>query len=115
MEEEEETDDDLSQSKEMKDVFEESKEEFEDVKHKIFIFARTDRQKEDWYRQLSLSAKVGSKRSSISSAKELPLFQNSSPITLPNETKNSSWNFFFEIPPEISYMSYMSRYTEVSS
>lgn len=99
----------------MKDVFEDSKEEFEDLKHKIFIFARTDRQKEDWYRQLSLSVKLGSKRSSISSAKELPIPQNSSPTTLPNESKNSaSSNFFFEIPPEISYMSYMSRYTEVN-
>ncbi|XP_043464968.1 testis-expressed protein 2 [Leptopilina heterotoma] len=111
--EEEETDDELSQSKEIKDVFEDSKEEFEDLKHKIFIFARTDRQKEDWYRQLSLSAKLGSKRSSISSAKDLSLSQNLLPTTLPNETKNSS-NFFFEISPD-SYMTYMSRYTEPNS
>lgn len=47
--EEEETDDDLSQSKDINDVFEDSREEIEDVKHKIFVFARTDRQKEDWW------------------------------------------------------------------
>ena len=46
--EEDETDDDLSQMKDIRDVFEDSREEIEDVKHKIFVFARTDRQKEDW-------------------------------------------------------------------
>lgn len=110
-EEEEETDDELSQSKETKDVFEDSKEEFEE-KCKIFIFARTDRQKEDWFRQLSLSAKLGSKRSSISSAKDVSLSQNLLPTTLPNETKNSS--FFFDVPSD-SYLTYMSRYTETNS
>jgi hypothetical protein len=54
--EEEETDDELSQSKDSKDIFEDCQDDddSENMKVKLFIFARTDRQKEEWYRFLSL-------------------------------------------------------------
>lgn len=48
--EEEETDEDTSQSRDSKDVFEDCHDEDDDeMKVKMYIFARTDRQKEDWY------------------------------------------------------------------
>lgn len=48
--EEEETDEDISQSKDSKDIYEDCQDEDEDgeFKLKLYIFARTDRQKEDW-------------------------------------------------------------------
>lgn len=46
--EEEETDDDLSQSKDLREEFSDCQDESEEVKFKMYIFARTDRQKEDW-------------------------------------------------------------------
>lgn len=46
--EEDETDDDISKSsKDPKDVFEDCSEE-DGLKSNMYIFARTDRQKEDW-------------------------------------------------------------------
>ena len=49
--EEDETDDDISQSKDSKDIFEDCQDidKDEEMKVKIYVFARTDRQKEDWY------------------------------------------------------------------
>ena len=47
--EEEETDDDFSQSKDLKEEFSDCQDDMEEIKFKMFIFARTDRQKEDWY------------------------------------------------------------------
>lgn len=46
-----ETDDDLSFTKDTKDIFEDCRDDDDDDEEpqsKIFIFGRTDRQKEDW-------------------------------------------------------------------
>ena len=46
--EEDETDDEISQSRDSKDIFEDCRDDEEDLITKLFLFARTDRQKEDW-------------------------------------------------------------------
>lgn len=46
--EEEETDDDISLSKDPKDIFVDCRDDEDGTDLRMFIFARTDRQKEDW-------------------------------------------------------------------
>lgn len=47
--EEDETDDDLSLCRDGKDIFEDCRDIDDEPLTKLFIFARTDRQKEEWY------------------------------------------------------------------
>ncbi|XP_001604067.1 testis-expressed protein 2 [Nasonia vitripennis] len=102
--EEDETDDDFSQSR---DIFEDCRDEDvneEEMRVKIYIFARTDRQKEDWFRRLAAASQLGSKRSSISS---LTIAQSSSEskAATPSATEMSS---------VLTHQAYMARYTEVA-
>ncbi|KAL7297907.1 hypothetical protein TKK_0008927 [Trichogramma kaykai] len=96
--EEDETDEDISNSK---DVFEDCQDDASDegTKIKLYLFARTDRQKEDWYRRLILASKQESKRSSISSSAV-----DSKPST-PSLAISEMSSF-------LTYQAYMARYVE---
>ncbi|KAH0540968.1 testis-expressed protein 2 [Cotesia glomerata] len=115
--EEDETDDDLSFSKDTKDVFEDCHDDVEDLRSKLFFFGRTDRQKEDWYRRLVLATRSFNKRNSIPSTKELT--SSSSNLSLSqasSDPKNSTTiPINVDIPPELSFHSYMSRYADTST
>ncbi|XP_008560812.1 testis-expressed protein 2 [Microplitis demolitor] len=115
--EEDETDDDLSFSKDTKDVFEDCQDDVEDLRSKLFFFGRTDRQKEDWYRRLVLATTSCNKRNSIPSGKELT--SSSSNLSLSQtsgDTKNSTTTpVSVDIPAELSFNSYMSRYADTST
>ncbi|KAJ8683283.1 hypothetical protein QAD02_019075 [Eretmocerus hayati] len=113
--EEEETDDDLSQSKD-RDIYEDCRDETDDeeTKMKMYIFARTDRQKEDWFRRLKAASEYGSKRSSISSTKDSTVSANS-PTQTNGESKPVSPSMSAsEMPSILPYHAYMARYTEDS-
>ncbi|KAK0168955.1 hypothetical protein PV327_002711 [Microctonus hyperodae] len=112
--EEDETDDDLSASKDTKDIFEDCRDDDEESRFKIYIFGRTDRQKEDWYRRLVLATRSSNKHNSISITKELT--SSSSALSLSqisNEIKNSAATST-DTPAELSYSVYMSRYSDTS-
>ncbi|XP_034939124.1 testis-expressed protein 2 [Chelonus insularis] len=119
--EEDETDEDTSLSKDSKDVYEDCRDEDDDdeenLRIKIFIFGRTDRQKEDWYRRLVLATRYSTKRNSIPSTKELTSSASSLSLSQTSgEGKNSTATpTAADIPIELSYNSYMSRYADTST
>lgn len=45
---EDEDDDDLSQSKSLRSIYEDCRDNEEVTKYKLYVFARADREKEDW-------------------------------------------------------------------
>lgn len=45
---EDDDDDDLSQSKSIRSIYEDCRDNDEDTKCKLYVFARADREKEDW-------------------------------------------------------------------
>ncbi|XP_012271878.1 testis-expressed protein 2 [Orussus abietinus] len=114
--EEEETDEDLSQSRDHREVFRDiDEDEEEDREMKMFIFARADRQKEDWYRRLALATNVFGKRNSSTSVKDAaaPSTNSFSPS---NESKSAATLLTIsETVPEFSYNAYMTRYIETDS
>ncbi|XP_015124219.1 testis-expressed protein 2 [Diachasma alloeum] len=113
--EEDETDEDISLSKDVKDVFEDCQDEEDEARFKVFVFGRTDRQKEDWYRRLVSAAKAANKRNSIPSTKELMISSSSSSLSQTNgEAKNFTLSNI-DAPPELNYNSYMSKYTDIPS
>lgn len=87
---------------------------------KLFIFARTDREKEDWYRRLSSAASRCNKvQDSLSfsadvSSTSMNVTSSAPQRTLTTESKNciSSINSF-ESVPELSYNAYMAKYLDV--
>ncbi|XP_012268551.2 testis-expressed protein 2 [Athalia rosae] len=111
--EEDETDEDLSKdSKDPKEVFEDSSEE-STSKSNMYIFARTDRQKEDWFRRLIDGVNAANKRSSVSSINELVLPTTSSTVQGNSDSKYPvASTGSAEIPNELSYNAYMARYTD---
>ncbi|XP_046734747.1 testis-expressed protein 2 isoform X1 [Diprion similis] len=114
--EEDETDEDLSKdSKEAKDGFEDCTDE-SGQRSKMYIFARTDRQKEDWFRRLNDAVNTANKRGSLSSINEIILATTSPTVQGNNESKNSVTTVgSSEIPHELSYNAYMAMYTEMTT
>lgn len=111
-EDEDETDEDFTNVRGVKGFSADHSENDQDDTCKIFIFARADRQKEDWYRRL-VAASNHKKRNSISS-------MNDSTITLSqtavNESKvPTSPSTAFDRPPELSYNAYMNQYFDTAS
>ncbi|XP_011300714.1 testis-expressed sequence 2 protein [Fopius arisanus] len=113
--EEDETDDDVSLSKDLKEVFEDCQDEEDDTTFKVFVFGRTDRQKEDWYRRLVSAAKAVDKRNSIPSTKELTISSSSSSLSQSNGDGKNLTLSNIDTPPELTYNSYMSKYTDIQS
>ncbi|XP_066589393.1 testis-expressed protein 2 [Prorops nasuta] len=113
--EEEETDDDISQAKSTKDASDDSREDTdEDSTSKLYIFARTDREKEDWYRRLVNAVNFNKKRNSISSIGDAVISLNA---LLAQQSNNESksptpTSFSPEIPSDTSYINYMNRLLE---
>lgn len=112
--EEDETDEDLSKdSKETRDTFEDCSEDT-NLKSKMYIFARTDRQKEDWFRRLVDGVNAANKRSSIPSINELVVPTTSATVQSTGDNKNSVVSTgSSDIPSELSYTAYMARYTDI--
>lgn len=87
---------------------------------KLFIFARTDREKEDWYRRLVSGASRGVKKHDSSSAidSSLHAFNNQS---TQQKTGNAESKSCFsagnshENVPELSYSAYMAKYLDNGS
>ncbi|XP_058797231.1 testis-expressed protein 2 [Phymastichus coffea] len=116
--EEEETDDDLSQSKDSKDIYEDcqDEDENEEFKLKLYLFARTDRQKEDWFRRLVAATVSSSKRSSVSFSSKDVFYGNSPSHTNNHDKKPSTPSFSSsEMASILSYEAYMTRYIDDQS
>ncbi|XP_011496764.1 PREDICTED: testis-expressed sequence 2 protein [Ceratosolen solmsi marchali] len=113
--EEEETDDEHSQSKDSKDIFEDCQDDYEseDMKVKLYVFARTDRQKEEWFRRLVSASEYSDRKSSNSTSKDETILGSSlSSINLESKPITPSIASV-EMPSILSYQAYMSRYSEV--
>ncbi|XP_044008586.1 testis-expressed protein 2 [Aphidius gifuensis] len=116
--------DDDDTTKDLNDIFEDCEDEDDCARLKIFIFGRTDRQKEDWYRRLTLAAKSTNKRNSIQSTKELTSSPSSSSLSQSNgegkatnlTTTPTTTTATTDTPTdELSYEAYMARYTDNQS
>ncbi|XP_014206011.1 testis-expressed protein 2 [Copidosoma floridanum] len=114
--EEEETDEDVSQSKDARDIFEDCQDDNEEAQLKLYIFARTDRQKEDWFRRLVSASEFSSKRSSICSTKDVAT-PGSTQVQIGNELSKPSTpsSAASDMPSFLSYQAYISRYTELQA
>ncbi|XP_015588612.1 testis-expressed protein 2 [Cephus cinctus] len=104
--EEEETDEDLSQSRDTKDVFEDCNEDMNE-QCRLFVFARTDREKEVWFRRLLSAANLASTRDSVSSTKDPPISNQNQNLT--------SSSAQLDINIELSYSTYMGRYIDAQT
>ncbi|XP_026671598.1 uncharacterized protein LOC108627724 isoform X2 [Ceratina calcarata] len=87
---------------------------------KLFIFARTDREKEDWYRRLVSAASRSIKKHDSSFAIDSSLHasnnQSAQQKTANAESKSSfSAGNSHENVPELSYNAYMAKYLENGS
>lgn len=103
---EDEDDEDLSQSKSIRSVYEDCRDNEEISKCKLYVFARADREKEDWFRRLTSAASLSRKRHSICSVND-SCTSTISPQSDAAETKSP------EAPPEVTYNTYMSKYLNV--
>ncbi|XP_011883282.1 PREDICTED: testis-expressed sequence 2 protein [Vollenhovia emeryi] len=100
---EDEDDDDLSQSKSIRSIYEDCRDNEEAAKCKLYVFARADREKEDWFRRLTSAAFLSKKRHSLSSIND----SCASAISAqPDATETKSP----EASPEVTYSTYMSEY-----
>lgn len=109
---EDETDEDFTHARGLKSSSTDPFENDHSDTCKIFIFARADRQKEDWYRRL-VNATSHKKRNSISSTSDS---SSTSQQTIVNESKvPTSPSPAFDRPPELSYNVYMSQYLDIAS
>lgn len=110
-EDEDETDEDFTQTRSLKNSFIGHSENDQNDTWKLFIFARADRQKEDWYRRLVTAASC-KKRNSISTTSDSSN-QSLSQQTIVNESKvPTSPSPAFDRPPELNYNTYMSQYLD---
>ncbi|XP_035725054.1 testis-expressed protein 2-like [Vespa mandarinia] len=80
---------------------------------KLFIFARADRQKEDWYRRLIIAASC-KKRNSIPTMND-NLNQSLSQQTINESKVPTSPSPAFDRPPELNYNAYMTQYLDTVS
>ncbi|KAK2585149.1 hypothetical protein KPH14_008655 [Odynerus spinipes] len=111
-EDEDETDEDFIHTRGLKNSSINHSENDENDICKLFIFARADRQKEDWYRRL-VAAASHKKRNSISSISDS---SSTSQQTVVSEPKvPTSPSPAFDRPPELSYNAYMSQYLDTVS
>ncbi|KAM0725420.1 Testis-expressed protein 2 [Formica fusca] len=103
---EDEDDDDLSQSKSLRSIYEDCRDNEEITKCKLYVFARADREKEDWFRRLVSAASFSKKRHSTCSINDCASCTNA--ISVPDVAEAKLLE-----NPEISYNSYMSKYLNV--
>ncbi|KAG5345112.1 TEX2 protein, partial [Acromyrmex charruanus] len=103
-----EDDDDFSQSKSLRSIYEDCRDNEEITKCKLYMFARADREKEDWFRRLISAASLSKKRHSICSINDSVSCANTTSAQLDvTETKS------LETSPEVTYSTYMSKYLNV--
>ncbi|XP_011648050.1 testis-expressed protein 2 [Pogonomyrmex barbatus] len=105
---EDEDDDDISQSKSIRSIYEDCRDNEEVTKCKLYVFARADREKEDWFRRLISAASLSRKRHSICSVNDSVSCANAISVQ-PEVTEIKS----SETSPEITYNTYMSKYLNV--
>ncbi|KAL0125179.1 hypothetical protein PUN28_004368 [Cardiocondyla obscurior] len=103
---EDEDDDDLSQSKSSRSIYEDCRDNEEVTKCKLYVFARADREKEDWFRRLTLAASLSKKRHSICSINDTcaNAISTQSEVTEPKSPEASS---------DATYSTYMNKYLNV--
>ncbi|XP_012214701.1 testis-expressed protein 2 [Linepithema humile] len=106
---EDEDDDDLSQSKSIRSVYEDCRDEEEITKCRLYVFARADREKEDWFRKLTSAAFFSRKRHSTSSINDSVSSANAI-STQPDVAEVK----LLEASPKISYNTYMSKYLNMN-
>lgn len=104
---EDEDDDDLSQSKSLRSIYEDCRDNEEVTKYKLYVFARADREKEDWFRRLTSAASLSKKRHSTCSTNDSVSCANA--ISIPDVAEAK----LLETSPEISYNTYMNKYLNV--
>ncbi|KYM92537.1 Testis-expressed sequence 2 protein [Atta colombica] len=103
-----EDDDDFSQSKSLRSIYEDCRDNEEITKCKLYMFARADREKEDWFRRLISATSLSKKRHSICSINDSVSYANTLSAQLDvAETKS------LETSPEVTYSTYMSKYLNV--
>ncbi|KYM97883.1 PREDICTED: testis-expressed sequence 2 protein [Cyphomyrmex costatus] len=103
-----EDDDDFSQSKSIRSIYEDCRDNEETSKCKLYVFARADREKEDWFRRLVSAASFSKKRHSICSINDSVSSVNTISAQLDMaETKS------LETSPEVTYSTYMNKYLNV--
>ncbi|KAK1129785.1 hypothetical protein K0M31_019496 [Melipona bicolor] len=122
-EEEEEEEDELEEEDEREGEEDEEEEHYNDDegknKLKIFIFARTDREKEDWYRRLVLAASRSVKKNdsllfTIDVSSNISSSQSSTQHKIVSAESKSSFsaNNSHETVPELTYNAYMAKYMD---
>ncbi|XP_020295905.1 testis-expressed protein 2 [Pseudomyrmex gracilis] len=108
--EEDDDDDDISQSKSLKSIYEDCRDDEEMIKYKLYVFARADREKEDWFRRLTSAASLSKKRQSTCSINDSVSCANATSVQSDvAETKS------LETLPEITYNTYMNKYLNVNN
>ncbi|EZA52034.1 hypothetical protein DMN91_009704 [Ooceraea biroi] len=105
---EDDDDDDISQSKSIRSIYEDCRDDEEITKCKLYVFARADREKEDWYRRLTSAASLSRKRHSTSSVNDSTSCANATTSVQPDTAEAK-----LETSPEINYNTYMSKYLNV--
>lgn len=101
---EDEDDDDLSQSKSLRSIYEDCRDNEEITKSKLYVFARADREKEDWFRRLVSAASLSKKRHSICSINDC--VSCASVISVPDVAEAK----LLETSPEMTYNTFVSKY-----
>lgn len=103
---EDDDDDDFSQSKSIRSIYEDCRDNEEATKCRLYVFARADREKEDWFRRLASAASLSRKRHSICSVNDSVSCANAiSAQSDVAETKSLE-----ATSPEVTYSTYMSKY-----
>ncbi|XP_072745590.1 testis-expressed protein 2 [Anoplolepis gracilipes] len=105
---EDEDDDDLSQSKSLRSIYEDCRDNEEVTKCRLYVFARADREKEDWFRRLISAASLSRKRHSTCSINDCASCANV-PTSVPDVVEAK----LLDTSPEITYNTYMSKYLNV--
>lgn len=108
-----ETDEDFTHTRNLKNSFIDHSENDQNDICKLYIFARADRQKEDWYRRLIIAASC-KKRNSIPTMND-SLNQSQSQQTINESKVPTSPSPAFDRPPELNYNAYMTQYLDTVS
>ncbi|XP_047348811.1 testis-expressed protein 2 [Vespa velutina] len=108
-----ETDEDSTHTRTLRNSFTDHSENDQNDICKLFIFARADRQKEDWYRRLIIAASC-KKRNSIPTMND-NLNQSLSQQTINESKVPTSPSPAFDRPPELNYNAYMTQYLDTVS
>ncbi|EFN83391.1 testis-expressed protein 2 isoform X2 [Harpegnathos saltator] len=105
---EDEDEDDLSQSKSLRSIYEDCRDDEEITKCKLYVFTRADREKEDWFRRLTLATSVSKKRHSASFINDSTTCMNATSVH--SDVAEAK---LLDVSPEVSYNTYMSKYLDV--